>query len=54
MFSPSSRARTAPAARSANSAPPRDYGRTHEGFDIVAACGTPLFAVRNGKVLRTG
>lgn len=33
---------------------PRSGGRTHEGFDIVAACGTELVAVRNGKVLRTG
>jgi murein DD-endopeptidase MepM/ murein hydrolase activator NlpD len=33
---------------------PRSGGRTHEGFDIVAACNTPLVAVRNGRVLRTG
>jgi murein DD-endopeptidase MepM/ murein hydrolase activator NlpD len=33
---------------------PRSGGRTHEGFDIVAACGTPLVAVRGGKVLRRG
>lgn len=33
---------------------PRSGGRTHEGFDIVAACGTPLVAVRSGKVLKTG
>jgi murein DD-endopeptidase MepM/ murein hydrolase activator NlpD len=33
---------------------PRDGGRTHEGFDIVAACGTPLVAVRGGRVLRSG
>jgi murein DD-endopeptidase MepM/ murein hydrolase activator NlpD len=33
---------------------PRSGGRTHEGFDIVAACGTPLVAVRSGKVLRSG
>jgi murein DD-endopeptidase MepM/ murein hydrolase activator NlpD len=33
---------------------PRSGGRTHEGFDIVAACGTPLVAVANGRVLRTG
>lgn len=33
---------------------PRDGGRTHEGFDIVAACGTELVAVTNGRVLRTG
>jgi murein DD-endopeptidase MepM/ murein hydrolase activator NlpD len=33
---------------------PRDGGRTHEGFDIVAACGTPLVAVRTGRVLSSG
>ena len=33
---------------------PRSGGRTHEGFDIVAACGTELVAVANGRVLRTG
>jgi murein DD-endopeptidase MepM/ murein hydrolase activator NlpD len=33
---------------------PRDGGRTHEGFDITAACGTELVAVRDGTVLRTG
>jgi len=33
---------------------PRDGGRTHEGFDITAACGTELVAVRDGMVLRTG
>lgn len=33
---------------------PRDGGRWHEGFDIVAACGTPLVAVRGGRVLRRG
>lgn len=33
---------------------PRDGGRVHEGFDIVAACGTPLVAVRGGRVLRRG
>ena len=33
---------------------PRTGGRTHEGFDIVAACGAPLVAVRTGRVLRTG
>jgi murein DD-endopeptidase MepM/ murein hydrolase activator NlpD len=30
----------------------RSGGRTHEGFDIVAACGTPLVAARGGKVLQ--
>jgi len=33
---------------------PRSGGRSHEGFDLVAACGTPLVAVRGGRVLRTG
>ncbi len=33
---------------------PRSGGRWHEGFDVVADCGTPLVAVRGGKVLRTG
>jgi murein DD-endopeptidase MepM/ murein hydrolase activator NlpD len=33
---------------------PRSGGRTHEGFDVVAACGTPLVAVRTGRVLRQG
>ena len=33
---------------------PRSGGRIHEGFDITAACGTPLVAVRNGRVLRRG
>lgn len=33
---------------------PRSGGRIHEGFDITAACGTELVAVRNGKVLRSG
>ncbi len=33
---------------------PRSGGRTHEGFDVVAACGTPLVAVRNGRVRRVG
>ncbi len=33
---------------------PRDGGRTHEGFDIVAACGAPLVAVATGRVLRSG
>jgi murein DD-endopeptidase MepM/ murein hydrolase activator NlpD len=33
---------------------PRSGGRTHEGFDIVAACGTELVAVRGGRVLKTG
>jgi murein DD-endopeptidase MepM/ murein hydrolase activator NlpD len=29
-------------------------GRIHEGFDITAACGTPLVAVRNGRVRKAG
>jgi murein DD-endopeptidase MepM/ murein hydrolase activator NlpD len=33
---------------------PRSGGRIHEGFDVTAACGTPLVAVRNGRVLRRG
>jgi murein DD-endopeptidase MepM/ murein hydrolase activator NlpD len=33
---------------------PRSGGRIHEGFDITAACGAPLVAVRNGKVLNRG
>ena len=26
----------------------------HEGFDVMAACGTPLVAVRGGRVRRAG
>jgi murein DD-endopeptidase MepM/ murein hydrolase activator NlpD len=33
---------------------PRSGGRTHEGFDNVASCGTPLIAVRGGRVRRAG
>lgn len=33
---------------------PRSGGRIHEGVDITAACGTPLVAVRNGRVRRRG
>ena len=33
---------------------PRNGGRTHEGFDIVAACGTELVAVTSGRVIRRG
>lgn len=33
---------------------PRDDGRIHEGFDITAACGTELVAVRDGRVLKQG
>jgi murein DD-endopeptidase MepM/ murein hydrolase activator NlpD len=32
----------------------RNRGRTHEGFDIVAACETELVAVSNGRVLQAG
>jgi murein DD-endopeptidase MepM/ murein hydrolase activator NlpD len=31
----------------------RNGGRTHEGFDVMAACGTPLVAARGGKVVRS-
>lgn len=31
---------------------PRTGGRTHEGFDVVASCGTKLVAARGGKVLQ--
>lgn len=30
----------------------RNGGRVHEGFDILAACGTPLVAARGGKVVK--
>jgi murein DD-endopeptidase MepM/ murein hydrolase activator NlpD len=33
---------------------PRDGGRTHEGFDVVAACRTPVVSVVTGRVLRAG
>ena len=33
---------------------PRSGGRTHEGFDVTAKCGTPLAAVRAGKVTHRG
>lgn len=33
---------------------PRNGSRIHEGFDITAACGAELVAVRNGRVLRRG
>jgi murein DD-endopeptidase MepM/ murein hydrolase activator NlpD len=33
---------------------PRSGGRIHEGFDITAACGARLVAVRNGRVLDQG
>lgn len=31
---------------------PRSGGRTHEGFDINAACGTPIVLARAGTVVR--
>jgi len=33
---------------------PRSGGRSHVGFDVTAACGTGLVAVRAGRVLRAG
>jgi murein DD-endopeptidase MepM/ murein hydrolase activator NlpD len=33
---------------------PRSGGRVHEGFDVVAACRTPLVAAATGRVLRIG
>ncbi len=33
---------------------PRSGGRTHEGFDVVAACGTELVAVTTGGVSKVG
>jgi murein DD-endopeptidase MepM/ murein hydrolase activator NlpD len=33
---------------------PRSGGRIHEGFDVLAACGTELVSVVTGRVLRTG
>jgi murein DD-endopeptidase MepM/ murein hydrolase activator NlpD len=30
---------------------PRNGGRLHEGFDVVARCGTPLVAARGGLVV---
>jgi murein DD-endopeptidase MepM/ murein hydrolase activator NlpD len=32
----------------------RSGGRTHEGFDVDAACGTPVVAARGGRVVRAG
>ncbi|WP_205699077.1 peptidoglycan DD-metalloendopeptidase family protein [Conexibacter sp. SYSU D00693] len=31
----------------------RNGGRTHEGFDVNAPCGTPLVAARAGRVVRS-
>ncbi|HEX2468879.1 MAG TPA: M23 family metallopeptidase [Solirubrobacterales bacterium] len=33
---------------------PRSGGRTHEGQDVVASCGTPLGAARGGRVQARG
>jgi murein DD-endopeptidase MepM/ murein hydrolase activator NlpD len=33
---------------------PRNGGRVHEGFDIVAKCGAKLVAVTDGNVIRRG
>ena len=33
---------------------PRSGGRTHEGFDITAACGTELRVARGGEVAKAG
>jgi murein DD-endopeptidase MepM/ murein hydrolase activator NlpD len=33
---------------------PRAGGRVHEGFDVTAPCGTPLLAIRAGRVERVG
>lgn len=33
---------------------PRSGGRTHEGFDVTAPCGTPLEAARAGRVEKRG
>lgn len=33
---------------------PRSGGRTHEGQDLPAGCGTPLLAARGGTVAETG
>lgn len=30
----------------------RTGGRTHEGFDVTAACGSPLVAIRAGRILK--
>jgi murein DD-endopeptidase MepM/ murein hydrolase activator NlpD len=31
---------------------PRSGGRTHEGFDVTAACGTKLVSARSGAVIK--
>ena len=45
-----SAARTTTAAASAYFGAPRNGGRIHEGYDVNAACGTPLVAARGGRV----
>lgn len=32
---------------------PRNGGRVHEGYDVNAACGTPLVAARGGRVVKS-
>lgn len=32
---------------------PRNGGRVHEGFDVNAACGTPVVAARGGRVVKS-
>jgi murein DD-endopeptidase MepM/ murein hydrolase activator NlpD len=32
---------------------PRNAGRTHEGYDVMAPCGTPLVAARGGRVRKS-
>ncbi|MGA7435850.1 MAG: peptidoglycan DD-metalloendopeptidase family protein [Solirubrobacterales bacterium] len=31
---------------------PRNGGRIHEGFDATATCGTPLVALRSGRIIK--
>lgn len=33
---------------------PRNGGRSHEGFDVTGACGTPLVAARGGTIAKAG
>lgn len=33
---------------------PRNGGRRHEGYDVLAPCGTPLVAARGGRVKSVG
>ncbi|HEY8083488.1 MAG TPA: M23 family metallopeptidase [Solirubrobacterales bacterium] len=33
---------------------PRSGGRTHEGYDVVAPCRTPLVSAATGRVRRSG